>query len=256
MSSIVGILNITPDSFSDGGSWNNPETVLGRVETLFTEGADIIDIGAESTRPGATTVQVRTEWQRLKPIIANLRERYPADKFSIDTQHARVASLAIQHWSDELMINDVTGLHDPGMVDLVAAQGSRVVVCHLPKEANGEIKRAHAVKETSLDRVITELHSTIAHVIDRGVDPSNIIADPGIGFGKHPNLNQKLIGFARYTEYPAMIGYSRKKFLGPQRLEPDYNAEMGKLAANCGAKYLRVHDVAAHVARLHSRYYR
>lgn len=256
MTEIVGILNVTPDSFADGGQWNDPRLVLDRVQTLFDEGASIVDIGAESTRPGANTVRNRDEWQRLKPIIANLREHHPANKFSIDTRHARVASLAIQYWSNELMINDVSGLYDPQMLDLVATQGTRVVISHLPAEAEGDTKKAHSIKETSLDKVITELHTTIARAIDRGVDPANIIADPGIGFGKSPELNQKLITFARYTSYPTMIGYSQKGFLGPQRYEAGYNAEMGKLAANWGAKYLRVHHVGAHVARLQSRYYR
>ncbi len=250
MTKIVGILNITPDSFSDGGKWNAPEVAFERVDMLFAEGADIIDIGAESTRPKAHTVQVRNEWQRLSPVIGLLRERYPADKFSIDTRHARVASLAIHNWSDELIINDVSGAHDPDMVGLVAQKGSFIVVGHLPAEANGDIQKAHNVQETSLDKVVTEIHEKIDGIIEEGVDPSKIVVDPGIGFGKEQGLNWQLLEFAKYTEYPTMIGHSQKGFLGNQRYSSEYNAEIGRIAANAGAAYIRVHDVAAHAANL------
>ena len=248
MTQIVGIVNATPDSFSDGGQWNNPAHVLDRVETLFTEGADIIDIGAESTRPGARDINPKEEWLRLRPVIHSLRERYPAYAFSIDTRHAYVARLAIQNWSDDLIINDVTGLYDPEMIEVVAHHRSQVVVSHLPKEANGDITAAHKIKETSLDKVTTELDERVKQLIERDIDPVRIIIDPGIGFGKHPDLNWRLIKLADYTTYPVMIGYSRKRFLGDRRLDPEYNASVGRRAIVSGAAYLRVHDVAAHAA--------
>lgn len=252
MTELVGILNITPDSFSDGGQWSDPYKVLGRVNALRLEGADLIDIGAESTRPGAHEITANEEWQRLRPVIGILREYYPACIFSIDTRHAQIARRAINSWSSDLIINDVTGVHDPAMAEVLAEHGSRDIVSHLPAASGGDIAKAHTVTETNLNRVIDELHTQIEVLVGQGIERGKIIADPGIGFGKHRDLNRELVTFAQYTDYPVTIGYSRKRFLGERRLDPAYNAEIGKIAAASGAAYLRVHDVTAHRGALRS----
>lgn len=246
MTKLVGILNVTPDSFSDGGEWFESEQARERIEELFGEGADLVDIGAESTRPGATEVQIEEEWKRLEPTLTVAREADEPGRFSIDTRHAEVARRAVDSWSKELVINDITGLYDPAMVELVAEYGVRVVVGHLPKAAGGDIVKAHEMREVSLDKVIDEVHEQLEQLQSQGIQRAQIIADPGIGFGKHSDLNMTLVRFAEWCDYPVMIGYSRKLFLGDDRLKAGHNAAIGQVAVASGAAFLRVHDMAAH----------
>lgn len=254
MTEIVGILNITPDSFSDGGKYDEVEKALRRVEEIFEEGADSIDIGAESTRPGATTLAVEEEWSRLEPLLEKLQQTYPAHLFSIDTRHMEIVARSVDLWSPEITINDMTGLTDNRIVETVAAQGLRVIIGHLPNTAAGKIARAHReIKMTSEWDVRDQLICSYLRVIGRGVKPENIILDPGIGFGKTPALNRKLLGFAALVPtVPVMIGYSRKRFLGQGRKGAIANVAAGQEAVRAGAAFLRVHDVAAHYEMLHS----
>lgn len=247
MTKIVGILNVTPDSFSDGGQWNQPEAAVQRVKQLFDEGADIIDIGAESTRPGATAVTAEYEWQRLEPIIQQLRKICAPDHFSFDTRHGETAKRIASVWSPDVIINDVTGLSEPQMVEAVALYGLRVVVGHLPAAARGDIARAHQQKMTNEHEIKQELMERVETLMQMGINKQNIILDPGIGFGKTPELNHKLVAFAALVpDFPVMIGYSRKRFIGEYRLDPQVNAALGKKAVAAGTAYLRVHDVAIH----------
>lgn len=251
MTEIVGILNLTEDSFSDGGQFNTVAKAQKRVDQLFEQGADMIDIGAESTRPGAEEVAVLDEWNRLEPVIKNLRKNYPPEKFSIDTRHSEIVERVVDLWSPELTINDVTGLHDDRMVEVVASSGLKVIVSHIPKDANGDIVRAHEIKMTSPDQVRDELITKYIQIISRGIVWNNIIIDPGIGFGKSPQLNKDLLWFSRLApNIPVMIGHSRKRFLGARRMQESANVRAGFVAAKAGASYLRVHDVAAHVQML------
>ncbi len=247
MTEIVGIVNVTPDSFSDGGQFITTRQVTERVAKLFNEGAAVVDIGAESTRPGAAEVAIEEEWVRLGPVLCELRKTYEASQFSIDTRHGEIARRALQLWSSELMINDVTGMSDPLMLEVVAGYGARLVISHLPKDASGDIKKAHQYKLTSEEQVRRELMESTTRAKDAGVTDEKIILDPGIGFGKSPQLNRKLLGFADLVpNFPVMIGYSRKRFLGENRMEIEPNLDAGKVAISAGARYLRVHDVAAH----------
>ncbi len=246
MTKLVGILNITPDSFSDGGDWNNPEQAAARVDQLFLEGADIVDIGAESTRPGAQEVSIEDEWARLNPLLKKLRKTHDPARFSIDTRHGEIAQRVVHTWSSNILINDVTGLSDRRMIEVVSLNGLRVVLSHLPFVASGSLARAHQEKMTSQEAVYNELMLQYEKLHKWGVDQDKLILDPGIGFGKSPELNQELIHFGSMTELPVMIGYSRKRFLGERRFDPDFNVSLGRLAIASGASYLRVHDVAAH----------
>lgn len=250
MTKLVGILNVTPDSFSDGGRWENAQAAHERMHQLFEEGANIIDVGAESTRPGAEAVAIEEEWQRLQPIVEIALSRFDPEQFSFDTRHGIIAEQIVETWSNEVLINDVTGLSDPKMIEVVAARGLRVVVSHLPAAARGSIPAAHTEKQTSPQVVKDELAERINQLEIAGIPRQNMIVDPGIGFGKHPDLNHRLIHFAQETNMPTMIGYSRKRFLGEQRFDPSLNVHMGTLAVQSGAAYLRVHDVAAHRAML------
>lgn len=251
MTEVVGILNLTEDSFSDGGQFNSVAKAQKRVDQLFEQGADMIDIGAESTRPGAQEVAVEEEWNRLEPVIKSLQESFPPEKFSIDTRHSEIVERVVDLWSPELTINDVTGLYDDRMVEVIANSGLKVIVSHLPKAANGNISRAHEIKMTSQDQVRDELITKYIQIISRGIVWNNIIVDPGIGFGKSPQLNRDLLWFSRLVpSIPVMIGHSRKRFLGARRMQEPANVRAGLIAAKAGATHLRVHDVAAHVRML------
>ncbi len=248
MTEIVGILNVTPDSFSDGGKYNNTDSALKKTKRMFEEGANLVDIGAESTRPGAAEVDVEEEWLRLEPILAKLQLHYPPGIFSIDTRHHEVARRAVTMWSPELTINDMSGLSDRLMVDIIAAHALKVVLGHLPPTALGSTSRVHHQKKAvSQWEVLDQLITSYIKAVAMGVKPENIVLDPGIGFGKTSRLNNILIGFAALVpSLPVMIGYSRKRFLGPNRFEPAVNSKAGRRAVRSGAAFLRVHDVAAH----------
>lgn len=246
MTEIVGILNITPDSFSDGGTYSDPPRALERAHELFEQGADMIDIGAESTRPGADSVAIDDEWRRLAPVLNAVSDVFSPEQFMIDTRHGEIARRAIESWSHDLTLNDVTGLSDPEMARTAAQYGARIILGHLPAEAHGDIKRAHTVRMTDPWKVKHELHGRAQNVQQEGIDWRNIVLDPGIGFGKNPHLNRQLVEFAGITNWPVMIGYSRKRFLGSGRLDPAENIEQGERAVKSGAAYLRVHDVREH----------
>lgn len=251
MTEIVGILNITDDSFSDGGQYNNVAKAQKRVEQLFEQGAGMIDIGAESTRPGAAEVAVIEEWNRLAPVVKSLKKHFSPEKFSIDTRHSEIVERVIDLWSPELTINDVTGLYSERMVEVVATNSLKVIISHLPEFAHGDIAKAHKIKMTSPQQVHDDLITKYIKVITQGISWENITIDPGIGFGKSAQLNKELLSFASLVpNIPVMIGYSRKRFLGARRMQESANVRAGLVAAKSGAARLRVHDVEAHVQML------
>lgn len=242
MTQLVGILNVTPDSFSDGGQFNTLEGAIEHAEQLFEEGASIVDIGAESTRPNATQLTADEEWERLEPVLAELLEIYP-DSLSVDTYHPENAERALA--MGDVIINDVTGMNNPAMREVVAKNYARVVVSHLH---GTDPQAAHEGKLIAdKQQVIDELMASVRKLEDLGLGKQQIILDPGIGFGKTPALNEELLTFAAdVPDYPVMIGYSRKRFLGDDRMELGPNLAAGKKAIAAGAAYLRVHDVAGH----------
>lgn len=242
MTQLVGILNLTPDSFSDGGQFIEYDQALARVEQLFEDGATLVDIGAESTRPGAVALEPDEEWERLAPILIELLEIYP-ESLSVDTYHPETAERALV--AGDVIINDVTGMNNPEMREVIVKHYARCIVSHLP---GTDIQAAHEGKLiASKQQVIDELLARAAKLEQMGLGKKQIILDPGIGFGKTPALNHELLSIAAdLPDYPVMIGYSRKRFLGEDRMELAPNLAAAKIAIASGAAYLRVHDVAGH----------
>ncbi|MCL2384551.1 MAG: dihydropteroate synthase [Alphaproteobacteria bacterium] len=243
---IMGILNITPDSFSDGGQFFSLEAALRQAEKLASEGADIIDVGAESTRPGHQPVSAEEELARLEPILAELTRAIDAP-FSIDTSKALVARRALEQGVS--IINDVWGFQrDPAMADTVAELGAAAVLMHNRESTDPEI----------------DIVGDIRRFFDRSLDlaskakipKSHLILDPGIGFGKSRAQNfAALAHLAAFKEYglPFLIGVSRKSLLAEPGAGPVDRNLYRTIAANLaaaanGASIFRVHDVAEHVA--------
>lgn len=239
----MGVVNVTPDSFYDGGRYNTTEQAVRRAETLVDEGADILDIGGESTRPGADSVPVDDEIDRIIPVIEGLDVDVPV---SIDTRKPAVAERALAAGAD--IVNDVTGLENDAMKQVVAAHDCRVVVMDsvtAPVEPGNvlDVDDIVAAVAHRLDQQVTE-------ALDQGVAEEQIIVDPGIGFGKGNKGDTELI--ARLDEldmaYPLLVGASRKSFLGhitglatDERLEASIAAHV--TAVLRGADIIRTHDV-------------
>lgn len=247
MAELVGILNVTPDSFSDGGQHDSAELAVEHAEELFADGASIVDIGAESTRPGADALTWQEEVARLDGVIAVASER--DWQVSLDTYHPETVKWASERLG-RFIINDVTAFRDPAMREAAAETGNQVIVSHLPL-ASKDIQSAHKDKPVVAEgQVINELYESAEKIIAAGVRRTDIIVDPGIGFGKSLDLNWRLLEFGQHMPgFDVMIGYSRKRFLGENRMETDVNLLAGKIAIAAGANYLRVHDVKSH-ARL------
>ncbi|HVS58389.1 MAG TPA: dihydropteroate synthase [Candidatus Saccharimonadales bacterium] len=243
MVELVGILNVTPDSFSDGGQFLDAKAALARADELFAEGASLIDVGAESTRPNATPLTPAEEWQRLENVLPTLLKKYPR-KISLDTYHPETVERAAA--LGPFIVNDVTGFAHPEMIAAAARHTLPCIISHLPNSAHGDAQAAHRGSLLDdINQVRDELLARKKTLEQAGI--TDIILDPGIGFGKTPELNRQLLAFAREApDERVMIGYSRKRFLGEQRMELEPNLAAGRIAAQAGARYLRVHDVAGH----------
>ena len=243
---VMGILNATPDSFSDGGTFQTVEKAVERALQMAEEGADIVDIGGESTRPGAEPVQASEEIERTVPIIGKLRGQ--TDRLiSIDTQKAEVARAAVAAGAD--IINDVSALADPDMVNVAAETGAGLVLMHMqgtPGTMQKNPDYADAVTE-----VRSFLEERMAYAVSRGVATSQIAIDPGIGFGKNDDHNLALLNgipSLAATGRPVLIGVSRKSLFGRLLGREVDDRLAGSLAAAVfsvlrGARILRVHDV-------------
>ncbi len=243
---VMGILNVTPDSFSDGGRYADPDSAVRRGLELWRQGADLVDVGGESTRPGADPVDPAEELRRVEPVVARLAEAGVA--VSIDTGKASVAGAALD--AGALAVNDVTGLSDPDMAATVAESGSSLVVMHMP----GDPRTMHLAANYTdvVGEVRRHLLTRANAAMAAGVDAERICIDPGIGFGKTGDHNLELL--ARLGElascgFPVMVGTSRKSFLGRLLDLPDpegrdvATAVTVALAAERGAALVRVHDV-------------
>jgi dihydropteroate synthase len=239
MTKLVGILNVTPDSFSDGGLFLDPAAALQQADRLFADGASFVDVGAESTRPNATPLTPQAEWQRLEPVLRPLLAN-----ISLDSHHPEIFDAAFQ--IGPVIMNDVTGLNDPKMVQsVIKHQPPSVIICYLP---NVTIQEAHRLQSVHTVQEIKDGLLAKARLLEsKGTPHSHIILDPGIGFGKTMELNWKLLTFAdEVPDYEVMIGYSRKRFLGEHRMALEPNLQAGETAIRHGAAFLRVHDVAGH----------
>ncbi len=250
---VMGILNVTPDSFSDGGLFPSAEAAIDHGLALVAAGADIVDVGGESTRPGAERVEPGVEIERILPVIEALADA--GVTVSVDTMRARTARAAVD--AGARLVNDVSGgLADSDMARMVAELEVDYVAMHW---------RAHAPRMDALDRyddvvaeVRAELAARVAHLADAGVDPSRIVLDPGLGFAKVTDSNWPLL--ARMAEWSGghrvLVGASRKRFLGavigregvdqadPAEREHATTA-VTALAAQAGAWAVRVHDARA-----------
>lgn len=241
---IMGILNATPDSFSDGGRFIAPENALAQAVEMARLGCSIIDVGGESTRPGATPVAEDEELRRVLPIIAMLVDKVDVP-ISVDTTKSVVAREAARLGA--IVVNDVWGLQkDPGMADVVAETGSAAIVMHNRDRADNSVDIIDDVRRF-FDRSIS--------IAERaGIPPEHLILDPGIGFGKTFEQNLTCLRhLGRFLSYgmPLLLGVSRKSFIGHILDKPVEERLTGTLAANViglmsGASIIRVHDVEAH----------
>ena len=250
---IMGILNVTPDSFSDGGRWLTPEAAVQRGLKLVEEGADILDIGGESTRPGAAGVPVDEELRRVAPVIEALARQASSVPLSVDTRHAAVARAALAAGAE--IVNDVSALADPEMAAVVRDSGAGLVLMHsrgLPADNVREPRYADAVTE-----VYDFLADRMAAAMAAGIGRGRIAVDPGIGFGKTAAHNLALLGALERLAglAPVLVGASRKRFIGEITDAAVGDRLPGSLAVALwsvthGASVLRVHDVAATRAAL------
>ncbi|MWB99097.1 dihydropteroate synthase [Agromyces seonyuensis] len=247
---IMGVVNVTPDSFSDGGRWFDHEAAIRHGLDLVREGAEILDVGGESTRPGAARVPVDEEIRRTVPVIRELAGR--GIRVSIDTMRAETARAAVEAGAE--IVNDVSaGLADPGMVPLVAELGSTYVAMHW--RGHSDRMDALNVYEDLALEVRDELALRVDALLAAGVDRTKIVLDPGLGFSKVGAQNWELLG--RLDElhalgFPLLIGASRKRFLAPLLPEGATPADrdlptavVSALSAQSGAWAVRVHDVRA-----------
>lgn len=243
----MGILNVTPDSFSDGGAFTSAEAILRHTERMIHDGADLIDIGGESTRPFARPVTVEEELHRVIPAIRAIRARYSVP-ISIDTTKARVAAEALDHGAD--IINDISALRfDPAMTPLAGERRCPLIIMHMqgtPTDMQIKPSYTDVVQES-----IQFFKERLQTLTKAGIDPKLVIIDPGIGFGKTLEHNLAIL---RQTEAyqqlgcPVLIGHSRKSFLrtllGPELDDRDLpTAVISGLLAKRRVAILRVHDV-------------
>ncbi|MGP8144276.1 MAG: dihydropteroate synthase [Thermoplasmata archaeon] len=252
--SVLGVVNVTPDSFSDGGHYLDPAAAAARADEMVAEGAAMIDLGAESTRPGAAPVTPEAEWGRLGPVLSRLSGRL-AVPISVDTRHAEVAARAIDAGAD--VVNDVEGLRAPEMRRVVARSGAAAIVMHM----RGEPRTMQ--QQLAYADVRGEVFRALAEATDRaradGIPAERLLIDPGLGFGKSAPQSLELLvhlGELRSLGYPIVVGASRKSFLAwaieddrlPERLEAGLAAAV--LAADRGASIVRTHDVGPTVRAL------
>lgn len=253
----MGILNVTPDSFSDGGQHNAPEAALAHARLMITQGAQLIDIGGESTRPGSMETSIDEELRRVIPVVKALRAAYPAAddaaalKISVDTRHAEVAEAALEAGAD--IINDITGLADPAMREICAAAPCGIILMHMLGEPRTMQQNPQYTDVVAEVRAFFEERVALAEAA--GIDPARICLDPGIGFGKNVQHNLALINHleeTRVRDLPLLMALSRKRFMGavlsggaPAPVQDALpTVVMSLLAADRGAELHRVHDVA------------
>ena len=248
---LVGALNVTPDSFSDGGDFLDPERAAARAATMLDEGAHVIDVGGESTRPGSDPVSPDEEARRVVPVIRGIVADRPEAIVSVDTYRAGTAEAALE--AGARVVNDVTALRgDPRMAGVVAAARCPVVLMHML----GEPKTMQ--RDPRYDDVVREVRDFLAgraeHAVAAGVEKENIVLDPGIGFGKTLEHNLMLLyHLDSLVElgFPVLVGASRKSFIGRiTGVEEAKERVFGTVAANViacsrGATFFRVHDVRA-----------
>src|SRR5690349_22942499 len=254
---LMGVLNVTPDSFSDGGKFFSPDDALAHAEQMIAEGADIIDVGGESTRPGSEPVLAEEEIARVVPVVEALARRTETP-VSVDTTKSEVARAALD--AGTAIVNDISALRfDFYIADAVARAGAGLVLMH----SRGTPATMHRLPPVAdiMHEVTHSLRASINMAERRGVKPESIVIDPGIGFGKSQDQNLELIAkldqlIAAFPDYPLLIGTSRKSFIGrlladesgtPAPAQDRLSGSLATLTAAIlkGAHIVRVHDVRA-----------
>lgn len=249
---LMGVINVTPDSFSDGGRFDRPQAAVRQARRLLDAGVDVLDLGAQSTRPGAVACTAEQEWQRLAPVLESIQAAFPLALLSVDTFHPAVAERALAagaHW-----LNNVRGTTDDAMLPLVAASGCPYVLMHSRGTSDSMDQLA------SYGDVVLEVRDALRAASERalamGVRASQLIWDPGLGFAKTTAHNLALLQRLEVLVaegYPLLVGASRKRFIGELLQQPKPmariwgTAAIGVQAIAKGARILRVHDGAAMV---------
>jgi dihydropteroate synthase len=248
---VMAILNVTPDSFSDGGRYATVEAAVAHGRDLVQQGADILDIGGESTRPGAAGVPEDEELRRVLPVVQALAPQVPVP-ISVDTSKAAVAGACLE--AGARIINDVTALADPAMVQVARKTSAGVILMHM--QGTPQTMQDNPVYDDVVVDILRFFEQRLHDLADRGIAAERVVLDPGIGFGKTREHNLAIL--ARLEEFqkfgrPVCLGVSRKKFLGKLLDRPLDQRLAGSLAAVCYAmsreavQVVRVHDVAATV---------
>jgi dihydropteroate synthase len=245
---LVGVVNATPDSISDGGRWLDPDAAVDRALRHAAEGADLVDVGGESTRPGAPPVPAEEELRRVVPIVEQLRGRGFPLPISVDTSKGAVARAALAAGAD--LVNDVTGLSDPDLGRAVAEARVPVVLMHT--RGTPADMQARAVYADVIAEVAEELRGALDRASAAGIDPAAVVLDPGIGFAKTAGQSLEIlarVGELRALGRPLLVGPSRKSFIGKVTGAPVEDRLPGTVAAVvacvlAGVEFLRVHDVA------------
>jgi len=246
---IMGILNVTPDSFSDGGKFAKFENAVSHAERMILDGADIIDIGGESTRPGSSPVEESEEIKRVVPVIKAIREKFPSTAISIDTTKSRVAEAALDAGAD--IVNDISGLtFDTNMAVLAAERKAPVVIMHI--KGTPRIMQNNPVYDDLFIEMLDFMNNSIELAISKGVSENNIILDPGIGFGKDLNHNIAIIKHLEVFHsfaMPLLAGVSRKSMIAKITGRDDpMERTAGTVSLNTkllekGVAVIRVHDI-------------
>jgi len=246
---IIGVVNVTPDSFYDGGRYLEPQTAVDRGLELLADGADILDIGGESSRPGSDPVSADEEIRRVIPVIAGLRKTTKA-LISVDTTKFEVAQAALDQGAD--IINDISSFNlDPRLLNLAAQNSAGFILMHM--QGNPKTMQVHPFYEDVLKEIRMFLGEKIEIALAYGLKKENILIDPGIGFGKRHEDNLRLLNQLDFFEElgrPILVGVSRKSFIGKILNAPPQDRLEGSIAAAVvsilkGASLLRVHDVRA-----------
>jgi dihydropteroate synthase len=253
---LMGVLNITPDSFSDGGFHYSTEAALARAEEMVEEGVDIIDVGGESTRPGAAPVPLNEELRRVVPLVKLLAQRFPHIPISVDTRKAEVARQCLEEGAS--LVNDISALGDPAMGETVCRHDVPIILMHM--QGDPSTMQQNPNYQNVTNDVKSFLKDRVSLALKYGIKPDRILLDPGIGFGKTvPHTIDLLKNIPSLLElgYPLVIGASRKSFIGHLLAQdptvpphPVGERRVGTLSvhlwsAHAGASILRVHDVKA-----------
>ena len=252
--SIMGVINLTPDSFSDGGELNSTKKVLDQVNHFLCNGVDIIDLGAQSTRPGAEEVGSNVEIKRLIPYLKLIKSVYPEILVSIDTFHSDVAHEALLNGAN--WINDVTGgRRDKEILNVVSKFKCPFVITH--SRGNSQNMNEHSKYENVLSEIKSSLETLIKKALENNISRKNIIIDPGIGFSK--NLDQNLeilrnLDVFKNLDLPILIGASRKRFIGEILNEKNpKERDIGTLAISCLCSQFNINIVRVHNVKMNSQ---